>query len=114
MEDQDRYLRVEFTDWMNNVDDAEFYFTENDTTVQFKVMRRVGENAVLMANTKEVAKRMERIRTGLHWSKVPVLRNRIRKLGVVESPWDTFGPTTPSYMDLDTMGIKSVPPLSRK
>lgn len=41
-------------------------------------------------------KRLEAIRLSLGWEQVPILRNRRRTLVVIESPWDTFGPTPPA------------------
>ena len=39
------------------------------------------------------AARLETLRVRLGWEKLPVLRNRQRVLGAVESPFDNFGPS---------------------
>ena len=91
MEEDDRYLRVEFAQsgpLGETVDDAEFYFTPDDVLVQFRAARRDGPD--FGANRK----RLEKARIALGWEKVEVLRNRRRALVVVESPFDSFGPAT--------------------
>ncbi len=94
-----RYLRVLFTDGSSGEKSiGEFYFTPNDTTVQF----RIGSTASLSSSSGDVARifgrsisnvdRSERIRKALRYLKVPVLRNRKRALFFVESDLDGFGP----------------------
>jgi hypothetical protein len=45
-------------------------------------------------------RRFEDIRSLCGFEVVPVLRNRQRLLGVIESPWDTFGPTPPTDVEM--------------
>jgi len=78
-----RYLRVAF----GEAAIGEFYFTPNDTTVQF----RIEANPKSGLSTKSI-ERAERIRKELKYDKLPVLRNRKRSLFFVESDLDTFGP----------------------
>lgn len=85
-----RYLRVRFTDGKTGEQSiGEFYFTPNDTTVQFRVasMSPVG----LLGSLRNL-ERCEMIRKELRYLKLPVLRNRKRSLFFVESDLDTFGP----------------------
>lgn len=85
----DDYLRVEFTDIFAHTDDAEFYFTPGDVLVQFRSARR-GSSLDWNVNKD----RMESLRKALHFTKVPILRNRRRAFLFFESPLDSFGPTT--------------------
>jgi len=87
-----RYLRVLFFDSSGEMSVGEFYFTPNDTTVQFRL-------ASLSATGKRLGRslsnidRSERIRKALRYTKVPVLRNRKRTFLFVESDqFDSFGP----------------------
>lgn len=100
---QGRYLRVLFTDGKTGEKSiGEFYFTLNDTTVQFRVgtippMDTATVTATAMASAvwRPSLKNMERcemIRRELRYDKVPVLRNRKRTLIFGESDLDTFGP----------------------
>jgi len=109
-EDGERYLRVEFEETGLTgaaVDEAEFFFTPNDSLVQFKAVRR-GGGPDFGTNKK----RLEKARIALGWEKVPVLRNRRRALVVVESPFDSFGPALYSdvYEDSDPMTGAFKPP----
>mmetsp|Transcript_74 Transcript_74/g.212 ORF Transcript_74/g.212 Transcript_74/m.212 type:complete len:197 (+) Transcript_74:30-620(+) len=91
----DRYIRAEFRDGGGGqVDDVEFYFTPNDATVQFRSALRGGGR-----DGGRNKQRMETLRREMRWTKVPVLRNRRRLFGVVESPWDSFGPSAPRNVD---------------
>jgi uncharacterized protein (DUF1499 family) len=85
----DRYISVEFQTNGDEIDDAEFYFTPNDNTVQFRSLRR-GNRLDFGANRN----RIEALRQSLGFESVPVLRNRRRVLVFLESPFDTFGPPT--------------------
>jgi Protein of unknown function (DUF1499) len=98
---QGRYLRVVFQD--GNSGEAsvgEFYFTPNDTTVQFRVasLRQqkgsgvAGVDLLLSSTSQKNMERAESIRRELSFLKLPVLRNRKRSLFFVESNFDTFGP----------------------
>lgn len=79
VEDDDRYLRVEFTDGAI----GEFYLTPNDVTIQFRIAGGSINNR----------KRAETIRTNLSFVKIPVLRNRQRSFFFLESDTlDRFGP----------------------
>ena len=90
-----RYLRVLFTDGKTTDDSlGEFYFTENDTTVQFRV-GSTGPSSIVSASLKN-GERCEMIRRALRYSKLPVLRNRKRSLFFVESEFDSFGPGSAS------------------
>jgi hypothetical protein len=100
---QGRYLRVLFTDGKTGEQsNGEFYFTPNDTTVQFRVGTIYPANSggsvgmaagtyFFSASTNNMD-RCEMIRKELRYTKVPVLRNRKRALFFVESDFDTFGP----------------------
>ena len=98
-----RYIRVLFTDGLSGEKSVgEFYFTPQDTTVQFRIgsttaspsssssMRGVAN----MFGTRSLPnmERSERLRKALRYLKVPVLRNRQRALFFVESELDSFGP----------------------
>jgi len=87
----DRYLRVLFTDGKSGEKSTgEFYFTPNDTTVQFRVASIPGSGSIL--GSLRNIERCEMIRKELRYLKIPVLRNRQRSLFFVESDLDTFGP----------------------
>lgn len=90
-----RYLKVAFKDGSSGeASIGEFYFTPNDTTVQF----RIGSTATtsggsLIGRSLSNIDRSERIRKSLRYLKVPVLRNRRRSFIFVESDdLDSFGP----------------------
>ena len=88
-----RYLRVVFTDGKTSEKSVgEFYFTPNDTTVQFRLGSLIdGSNTSSIGSMKNI-ERAEMIRKELKYTKLPVLRNRKRSLFFVESDLDTFGP----------------------
>jgi hypothetical protein len=75
---------------------AEFYFTPNDTTVQFRIGSVEASNNVLRASSLRNMERSEQIRKELRYEKIPVLRNRKRSLIFFESDMDTFGPGSSS------------------
>jgi hypothetical protein len=50
-------------------------------------------------------RRLESIRAALGWEQVPIIRNRSRLFGVIESPFDTFGPTPPAGLDPGTIEL---------
>lgn len=94
-----RYLRVLFAvEGSSELEDYfEFYFTPNDSTVQFRGERKWIDSS----RTDEVltdfganAGKAEKLRIGLGLESVPVLRNRKRVLLFFESPFDRFGPST--------------------
>lgn len=88
---QERYLRVLFTDGKTGEKSlGEFYFTPDDTTVQFRIAS-LGNISILNRSLRNL-ERSEMIRKELKYLKVPVLRNRKRSLFFVESDLDTFGP----------------------
>jgi hypothetical protein len=90
LEQIDRYLRVLFTDAISGEKSiGEFYFTPNDTTVQFRV-GSISSGSIL--GSLRNIERCEMIRKELRYLKIPVLRNRKRSLFFVESDLDTFGP----------------------
>lgn len=87
-----RYVRFLFTDGKTGEESlGEFYFTPNDTTVQFRVetLNNRGPVTQSMRNLE----RCELIRKELRYQKIPVLRNRKRALFFVESDFDSFGPS---------------------
>lgn len=88
---QERYLRVLFTDKASGESSVgEFYFTPNDTTVQFRI-GSIGD-PIRLASLRNT-ERSELIRKELRYLKIPVLRNRSRSLFFGESDLlDTFGP----------------------
>lgn len=89
---KDRYLRVLFTDGKTGAKSiGEFYFTPNDSTVQFRVGALDSDSNILSKSLSN-QERCELIRKELRYLKLPVLRNRKRTLLFVESDLDTFGP----------------------
>lgn len=104
-----RYLRVHFMNNNNNQIESigEFYYTPNDTTVQFRiasaVMNSTNNNIIntdgLVTTGKKKIRnnneRAEMIRKDMKYLKLTVLRNRKRSLFFVESDLlDTFGPSS--------------------
>jgi uncharacterized protein (DUF1499 family) len=93
-----RYIRFLFTDGKTNEKSTgEFYFTPNDSTVQFRVATLGGvtngnSSGIISSSTRNM-ERCELIRKELRYTKIPVLRNRKRALFFVESDFDTFGPS---------------------
>ena len=91
-----RYLRVIFTDGLSSERSVgEFYFTPNDTTVQFRIgsASTGGRPAVPLGRSMGNVERSERIRKAMGYLKVPVLRNRRRTFFFAESDaLDGFGP----------------------
>mmetsp|Transcript_21961 Transcript_21961/g.47688 ORF Transcript_21961/g.47688 Transcript_21961/m.47688 type:complete len:357 (-) Transcript_21961:171-1241(-) len=87
-----RYLRTRFTDGSSGEKSiGEFYFTPNDTTVQF----RLGSVSPTLSLGRALSNkdRGERIRKALRYLKIPVLRNRKRTFFFVENDdLDAFGP----------------------
>lgn len=93
----DRYLQVVFIDRKTAEESiGEFYFTPNDTTVQFRVATRSQNSAELITKSTKNLERCESIRKELRYLKLPVLRNRKRALFFAESDFDTFGPGSAS------------------
>jgi len=91
-----RYLRSYITDGKSGeVSVAEFYFTEADTTVQFRIGVEKLSSTIPYFDKKNM-ERAEAIRKYLKYTKLPVLRNRQRKLLFGESEFDTFGPGSAS------------------
>lgn len=93
-----RYMRVLFTDGRNGERSiGEFYFTPDDTTIQFRVsttsLAGVGKPlSILFPSSTSNYDRCEAIRKHCRYLKVPVLRNRKRLLTFFESDYDLFGP----------------------
>jgi hypothetical protein len=98
-----RYLRALVVDGTTGERSVcEFYFTPNDTTVQFRLgttttkttaAAAAAATAVLGRRSLSNGDRSERIRRALRYAKVPVLRNRRRAMFFVESDsLDGFGP----------------------
>ena len=61
--------------------DLEFYFTENDATVQFR------------GDGRDADRRLAKLRTRCGFEEIVVLRNRRRAFGVGESAFDSYGPS---------------------
>ena len=101
-----RYLRVLFKDVNGEKSIGEFYFTPNDTTVQFRIESIVSSTPaatktlnLLGSKSLSNMERSERIRKALGYTKVVVLRNRKRAFIFGESELDSFGPSAnPSAM----------------
>jgi hypothetical protein len=94
-----RYLRMRIIDGKSGEQSiAEFYFTPNDTTVQFRIGSLEGSsnNLLLRATSLRNMERSEMIQKELGYEKIPVLRNRKRSLIFIESNLDTFGPGSAS------------------
>lgn len=89
---QGRYLRVLFVDSQSSERSVgEFYFTPNDTTVQFHLASMDIAAGILSSSLRNM-ERGEMIRKQLRFLKLPVLRNRSRSLVFIESDFDMFGP----------------------
>lgn len=94
-----RYVRFLFKDGKSGEESiGEFYFTPNDTTVQFRVgsiaaTSNSNNNVILAQKSIKNLERCELIRKELRYLKIPVLRNRKRALFFVESDFDSFGPS---------------------
>jgi hypothetical protein len=87
---------VQFTDGKTGEQSVgEFYFTPDDTTVQFRVAT-TSRNAALLSSSLRNIERCELIRKELRYQKLPVLRNRKRTFFFGESEFDTFGPGSAS------------------
>ncbi len=96
LKQEGRYLRVVFKDGKTGeVSSGEFYFTPNDTIVQFRLGALNPSSSIISSSTKNL-ERSEMIRKQMRYTKVPVLRNRKRALFFVESQFDTFGPGSAS------------------
>ena len=61
--------------------DLEFFFTENDATVQFR------------GDGRDVDRRLAKLRQRCGFEEIVVLRNRRRTFGVGESAFDSYGPS---------------------
>lgn len=86
---KERYLRVRFRDGKTSeISVGEFYFTPNDTTVQFRVGSVDGTALWSLRNLE----RCELIRKKMGYQKLPVLRNRKQAFFFGESELDSFGP----------------------
>jgi hypothetical protein len=93
-----RYRRVIFTDAKSMEKSVgEFYFTPQDTTVQFRIGSLSGGSKLPFSSSLSNIERAEAIRKELRYLKIPVLRNRKRSLFFVEADGlDTFGPGSAS------------------
>ena len=92
-----RYLRARFADGASGETSVgEFYFTPNDTTVQFRLASTGATTAAsFLGRSLSNAERSERLRKALGYLKIPVLRNRRRAFFFAESDaLDGFGPTS--------------------
>jgi len=92
-----RYLRVLLLDGTTKEEStAEFYFTPNDTTVQFRVGSTPSPSTSIRASISTTSlknlQRCELIRKQLRYTKLTVLRNRKRTFFFGESDLDAFGP----------------------
>mmetsp|Transcript_32925 Transcript_32925/g.69050 ORF Transcript_32925/g.69050 Transcript_32925/m.69050 type:complete len:381 (-) Transcript_32925:556-1698(-) len=88
-----RYLRALFTDATSRETSVgEFYFTPDDTTVQFRI-NSTSKSLLLGRSSLSNNERAERLRKSLRYTKIPVLRNRKRTFFFAESDaLDGFGP----------------------
>lgn len=95
---QGRYTRVVFNDAKSGEKSVgEFYFTPNDTTVQFRIGSLEAGTGVPFSQSISNMERSEDLRKELRLLKVPVLRNRKRSFFFVEADGlDTFGPGSTS------------------
>ncbi len=100
VDDEERYLRMYFPVKGGGsrilLDVVEFYFTPNDNLIQFRGERKLEgeEGFVPISDFGANSGLMESIRIGCRLESVPVLRNRKRALFFIESPFDSFGPST--------------------
>jgi len=101
-----QYCRVLFRD-RGGFSDVEFLKTVGDDTIQFRAASRGGGGA----NQK---KRVDELRLSLGFTEIPVLRNRRRAFVVVESPLDSFGPssTRDPTLEEEKNAYRDVDPLS--
>ncbi len=96
-QEEARYLRVLFKDGKTGEESSgEFYFTESDTTVQFRVGTLNPSSLSLISSSTKNLERCEMIRKQLRYTNLPVLRNRKRTFFFFESDFDTFGPGSAS------------------
>lgn len=100
---EQRFYKFEFENSDGSIDDTEFYFTPNDSTIQFRSNRR-GNLIDFGANRN----RLENLRINLRLEKVPVLRNRKNILFFFESPYDQFGPSSNEYGEPSDMKIDPI------
>ena len=111
-----RYVRVVFTDAKTSERSVgEFYFTPDDTTIQFRVgslNANTGASSTLVSmSTLSSMKNLERceaIRKQLGYLKLPVLRNRKRSFFFGESDFDTFGPGSALLKSPAEMGMDEI------
>lgn len=108
---QGRYTRVLFEDAKTGEQSiGEFYFTPNDTTVQFRLAAKPSNNGASMLSLRNMD-RSELIRQQIGYLKLPVLRNRKRTLFFGESELDTFGPGSASLgppAEMRTGGLEGI------
>eukprot|EP00897_Mesotaenium_endlicherianum_P006371 jgi/Mesen1/5762/ME000292S04833 len=97
VERDELYVYATFETDRGGIDDVEFLFSrpETDSTVVLRASSRAVERPDWGRN----AKRLESLRAALSWEQIPILRNRQRRLGIIESPWDSFGPEAPPTYD---------------
>ena len=94
IESNERYLRFQFVDPENGqIDDCEFYFTIGDDTIQYRSARR-GRG---ISDFNKNRNRIESIRISLGLENIEVLRSRGNALKFLESPLDSFGPSTNGF-----------------
>lgn len=92
-----RYLRASISDGKSGErSSAEFFFTENDTTVQFRINSIDAFSVRAVMSAKRNMDRAEEVRKYLRYTKLPVLRNRQRRFFFGESELDGFGPGSAS------------------
>eukprot|EP01024_Parvocaulis_polyphysoides_P074617 TRINITY_DN9625_c0_g3_i3.p1 TRINITY_DN9625_c0_g3~~TRINITY_DN9625_c0_g3_i3.p1 ORF type:complete len:261 (-),score=38.55 TRINITY_DN9625_c0_g3_i3:242-1024(-) len=95
VEQRDDYIYATFEAFGGQTDDVEFLFPSEDNSLSIRSASRSQRISDFGRNFD----RLEQIRIDLGFEIVPVLRNRQRLLGVVESPFDTFGPEPPLGTD---------------
>eukprot|EP01025_Chloroclados_australasicus_P014723 TRINITY_DN16944_c0_g1_i2.p2 TRINITY_DN16944_c0_g1~~TRINITY_DN16944_c0_g1_i2.p2 ORF type:complete len:282 (+),score=23.05 TRINITY_DN16944_c0_g1_i2:616-1461(+) len=95
LKERNNYIYATFSGFGGQTEDVEFLFPDEDNTLSVRSASR----SKFLSDFGRNEQRLEDIRIRLGWEIVPVLRNRQRLLGVVESPFDTFGPEPPLGTD---------------
>jgi len=96
--DEGRYLRAQLENGGSGERSiGEFYFTPDDTTVQFRVAYvSTSRPLSFLARSQNTMDFCESIRKQAGYTKLPVLQNRKLSLFFGESEYDTFGPGSAS------------------
>lgn len=89
-EQQGLYLQANYT-FGRGQGVLEFLFADDDNIVQLRGVPAI-QNVV---GKRALEVQFDKIRRQLRWPEVPILRNRQRLLGVIESPFDQLGDAPP-------------------